>query len=155
MPLQLERGGEFVNAFIEYFHHAIVAAIDGDFAGPCRASIFSLHTSIGRDNPRAAHPPKAFPHPLENTRAIVAPLFLLIVTDEINHGIPVSVVNGVKEIFRMPPDLAFRLPKPHKVQSDASGKRQATEGSATNRDRHSHRLFPPEAGPVSRAGSAM
>jgi hypothetical protein len=101
MPLQLERRGQFVNALVEHFHHAIVAAIDGDFAGPDRAPHFNLHSGIGCEDPGSSHPAKTFPNAFDKTRLIVAPLILIIAANEIGDSFPVSVVNGVKEIFRV------------------------------------------------------
>src|SRR5215216_1085796 len=112
MPLQLERGGESVNAFIEHFDHAIVAAKNRDLAGPHRALVFGVYVCSRGGNPRPAKPAKTFPHPLDNARPIVAPLVPVLVTNETDHRIPVSAINCVKEIFGVPPDLAFRLPKP-------------------------------------------
>jgi len=101
MPLQFERYGQFVDTFVEHFHHAIVAAIDCDFADPDRASRFNLHSRIGCKDPGPAQPSKAFPHAFEKTRLIVAPLILIIVANKIGHSVPVSVFDGVKEIFRV------------------------------------------------------
>src|SRR6184192_3383535 len=99
MPLQLERRGQFVNALVEHFHHAIVAAIDCDFAGPDRASRFNLHSRIGRKDSGPAYPSKTFPHAFDKTRLIVAPPILIIVSNKIGDSLPVSVLDGVKEIF--------------------------------------------------------
>ena len=46
MPLQLERRRQFIEAFIEHFHNAIVAAIERDFADPDRAPRFNLHGRV-------------------------------------------------------------------------------------------------------------
>ena len=101
MPVQLERRGQFVDAFVEQFHHAVVAAIDCDLAEPHGAPPFNLHDRVGRKDPGPAHPPKAFPHAFEKTRLIVAPLILKIIANKIGDGIPVPVIDGVKEIFRV------------------------------------------------------
>ena len=118
MPLQFKRCGQFVDTFVEHFHHAIVAAIDGDFAGPDRAPHFNLHSRAGCKDPGTAHPSKAFPHAFEKTRLIVAPLILIIVADNIGDCLPVSVVDGVKEIFRVQPDLMLSSPKPEQIYAD-------------------------------------
>ena len=101
MPLQLERRGQFVDAFVERFHHAIVAAIDCNFADPSRALRFNLHSGVFCNDPGAAHPSKAFPHAFDKARLIVAPLILIIIANKIGDGIPVPVIDGVKEIFRV------------------------------------------------------
>ena len=101
MPLQLERRGQFVDALVEHFHHAIVAAIDGDFAHPDRAPHFKLHSRIGCKDPGPPHPSKTFPHTFEKARLIVAPLILIIVANKIGDSLPVSMFDGVKEIFRV------------------------------------------------------
>ena len=92
-------GGQIVDAFVEHFHHAIVVAIDGDFAGPNRAPHFNLHSKIGCKYPRPRHPSKAFSHTFEKTRLIVAPLSMIIATNKISDSFPVSVVDDVKEIL--------------------------------------------------------
>jgi hypothetical protein len=116
MPLQLERRGQFVDAFVEHFHHAIVAAIDCDFADPDRAAHFNLHSRIGCKDPGPAHPSKAFPHAFDKARLIVAPLILIIVADKIGDSFPVSMFDGVKEIFRVKPDLTLRPPESDQVK---------------------------------------
>jgi len=118
MPLQLERCGQFVDAFVEHSHHTILAAIDGDFAGPDRAPQFNLHSRIECKDPGPAHPSKAFPHAFEKTRLIVAPLILVIIANKIGYSLPVSVVNCVKEIFRVQPDLMLSSPKPEQIHAD-------------------------------------
>jgi len=101
MPLQLEGCGQIVDALVEQFHHAIVAAVDGDFAAPDRALRFDLHSGIACKDPGPAHPSKAFPHTFDKARLIVAPLILKIVANKIGDSFPVSMVNGAKEIFRV------------------------------------------------------
>ena len=50
VPLQLERRGQSVHAFIQQLHHAVVAAIDVDFANPDRTRRFNSHRGVGRSN---------------------------------------------------------------------------------------------------------
>ena len=119
MPLKLERRGQFVNALVEHFHHAVVAAIDCDFADPDRAPRFNLRSRIGCKDSGPAHPSKTFPHAFDNARLIVAPLILIIVSNKIGDSLPVSVLDGVKEIFRMYLDLTLRPPQPEQVKPDA------------------------------------
>src|SRR5438876_424529 len=99
MPLQLERRGQFVNALVEHFHHAVVAAIDCDFADPDRAPHFNLRSRIGCKDPGPAHPLKTFPHAFDNARLIVAPLILIIVSNKIGDSLPVSVLDGVLQPY--------------------------------------------------------
>ena len=115
MPLQLERGGQSVHAFIQQLHHAIVAAINVDFANPDRQRRFNSHHSVGRGNPGAAHPSKTFPHPLKKPRSIVVPLIAIIFADEIDNSLPISAVDRVKEMFRVKADLMLRPPKPDEI----------------------------------------
>ncbi len=99
MPLQLERRGQFVETFIEHLHNAIVAAIKRDFADPDRAPCFNLNGRIRCNNFGSAYPSKTFPHTFKDSRPVVAPLILIIVSDEIGHGIPVSVFDRAKKFF--------------------------------------------------------
>src|SRR5881398_3270209 len=98
MPLQLKRRGQSVDAFIQQLYHAIVAAIDVDFANPDRTRRFNLHRSVGRSNPGAAHPSKTFSHTLKKTRPIVIPLIVIIFANEIGYSLPVSAIDRVKEM---------------------------------------------------------
>jgi hypothetical protein len=41
------------------------------------------------------------PHAFDEARLIVAPLILIIIANKSGYSVPVSVVDGVKEIFRM------------------------------------------------------
>jgi hypothetical protein len=122
-PLELKRGGQFVNVFVEHFHYPIIAAIDYDFANPDRARRLNSHRGISPGDPGPGHPPEPFPHALEKTRPIVVPLIVIIVADEIGHSFPVSVVDRVKEVFRVQPDLMLRSPKPEEIYADANSKR--------------------------------
>src|SRR5215468_2544649 len=115
MPLELERRGQSVDAFIQQLHHAIVAAVDRDFADPDRAWAFNLHKGVGRRDSGPAHPTKTFPHAFEKPRSIVVPLIAIIVADKIGHSLPVSVIDRVKEILRMQEDLMLGSPKPEEI----------------------------------------
>jgi hypothetical protein len=137
MPLQFERRGQLVDAFVEHFHYSIVAAIDRDFAGPHRAPRLNLHSWVRPTDLRSAHPSKTFPHALENPRPIGAPLILIIVANKISDSLPVSVVDCVKEIFCVQPDLMLRSPQPHEIQPGAKGKSYPAIESATKCNRHS------------------
>ncbi len=119
MPLQLERRGQFVDPFVEQFHHIIVGAVEHDFAGPHRAPGFNLHSWVRHDDPGSAHPSKTFPHAFENPRPIVAPLILIIVANKIGCGFPVLLFDRVKKILRVTPYLVFRPPNPEKIQPEA------------------------------------
>ena len=61
MPLQLERRGQSVHAFIQELHHAIVAAVNVDLANPDRMRRFNSHRGVGRSNPGAAAPIENLP----------------------------------------------------------------------------------------------
>ena len=115
MPLQLERRGQSVHAFIQQLHHAIVAAIDVDFANPDRTRPFNVHCSIGCSNARPAHPSKTFPRPLKKPRPIIVPLVPEIVANEIGNSFPISAVDCVKEMFCVEADLMLRSPKPEQI----------------------------------------
>src|SRR5436309_8337459 len=136
MPLELERRRQFVDAFIEQFHHTVVGAVECDLADPYCARRFNPHTWVRRDDPGAAHPSKTFPHAFENSRAIVTPLVLIVVTDKIGRGIPVSVFDRVKEIFCVSPDLTLRPPEPDEIQPNTKCESQPAIESSTKRDRH-------------------
>ncbi len=115
MPLQLERCRKFVNALVEHFHHAVVATIQRDFADPDRAPRFDLHGRARCHDPGATYPSKAFSHAFENSRAIIAPLIMIITADEIGYSFPVSAINCVKEIFGVQPNLMLRSPEPDQI----------------------------------------
>ena len=115
MPLQLERRGQSVHAFIQQLHHAIVAAIDVDFANPHRTGRFNLYRSVGRSNPGAAHPSKTFPHPLKKPRPIVVPLIAIVFGNEIGNTLPISAIDCVKEMFCVEADLMLGSPKPEQI----------------------------------------
>src|SRR4029077_19289281 len=119
MPLQFERRWQSVHTFIQELHHAIVAAIDFDFANPDRTRRFNSHCSVGRSNPGAAYPSKTFPHPLKKPRTIVVPLIAIVFANEIGNTLPVSAVDCVKEMFRVEADLMLGSPKPEQIQADA------------------------------------
>jgi hypothetical protein len=142
MPLQFERRRQFVDALVERLHHAIVAAINCDFARPNRAARFSVHNGIRRHNPRASEPSKTFSHPFQEPGAIVPPLVLIFIADEIGYSIPVSIVDRVKKILAMQPDLMLRPPQPNEIQRDRKDKRHAADGCTTQRNRHTPALFP-------------
>ena len=112
MPLQLKRRGQSVDAFIQQLHHAIVAAIDVDFANPDRTRRFDVYNGIGRSNPGPAYPSKAFPHTLEKPCPIIVPLIAVIDPNETGNSLPVSALDRVKEMFRVYPDLMLRSPEP-------------------------------------------
>ncbi len=139
MPLQLERRGQSVDAFIQQLHHAIVAAIDVDFANPDRTRRFDLHRSVGCSNPGAAHPSKTFPHTLEKPGPIIVPLVVVIVAEEIGNSLPISAIDCVKEMFRVQPDLMRGSPKPEQIQPDAKCKGQHANDCSTKGDRHTRR----------------
>ena len=139
MPLQLKRRGQSVDAFIQQLHHAIVAAIDVDFANPDRARRLNLDRSVGCSNPGPAHPAETFPHPLQKSRPIIAPLIVIIVADEIGRSLPISAVDRMKEMFCMEPDLMLRSPKPEQIQADAQCSGQHADDCSTKRNRHTRR----------------
>jgi len=123
MPLQLERRGQCVHAFIQQLHYGIVAAIDDNSADPHRARRFNLHKRTRRRDAGSTYPSKTFPHPLEKPRPIIAPLILIIVCNEIGDSLPISTINRTKEMFGMQADLMLRSPKPDQVQSGAERNR--------------------------------
>jgi hypothetical protein len=144
MPFQLERRGQSVHTFIQQLHHAIVTAIDVDFANPDRARRFNLYRSVGCSNPGPAHPSETFPHAFENPRPIVAPLILIIVANKIGRSFPVSVVERMKEIFCVQPNLMLRSPKPEQIQADAQCSGQYADDCSTKRNCHKRALIFPE-----------
>src|SRR5258707_17201 len=123
MPLQLEKRGQWVHAFIQHLHYAIVAAVDDNSADPHRARRFNLHKHIRRRDAGSTYPSKTFPHPLEKPRPIIAPLILIIARNEIGDSLPISTINRTKEMFGMQTDLMLRSPKPDQIQSDAERNR--------------------------------
>jgi hypothetical protein len=146
VPLQFERRGQFVHTFIQQLHHAIVGAIDVDFANPDRTRRFNSHRSVRRSNPRPAHPSKTFPHALKKPGPIIVPLVPVIVANEIGNSFPISAIDCVKEMFCVEADLTLRPPKPHKIQPYCNGKHHAANGSATQRNRHmrERQFIPPD-----------
>jgi len=112
MPLQLERRGQCVHAFIQQLHYGIVAAIDDNSADPHRARRFKVHMRARRRDAGSTYPSKTFPHPLEKPRPIIAPLILIIVCNEIGDSLPISTINRMEEMFGMQTDLMLRSPKP-------------------------------------------
>ena len=115
MPLQLERRGQSVHTFIQQLHHAIVAAVNVDFANPDRTRRFNSHRRVGRSNRGAAHPSKTFPHPLKKPRPIIVPLVPEILADEIGNSLPISAIDCVKEMFCVEAHLMLRPPKPEQI----------------------------------------
>jgi len=93
MPLQFERGREFIDAVVQHLHHTIIAAVDSDFAGPHRPLRFNVYSGVGRDDPGSANPSETFPHAIENPHPIVAPLILIITANKLGHSFPISVFN--------------------------------------------------------------
>src|SRR5438128_477580 len=146
MPLQLERRRQFIEAFIEHLHNAIVAAIERDFADPDRAPRVNLHERVWSNDPGSAHPPKPFPHAFQNPGPIVTPLILIIVANKICDGFPVSVLDRVKKIFCVSLDLTLRPPEPDEIEPNANRQGQPAIESSTKRNRHSRGLFPEEPG---------
>src|SRR6266487_596582 len=139
MPLQLERGGQSVHTFIQQLHHAVVAAIDVDFANPDRTRRFNSHRSVRRSNPRAAHPSKTFPHPLKELRPIVVPLIAIIFADELGCSLPISTIDSAKKMLRVQADLMLGSPKPEQICTDAQRNGQHAYDCCTKRNRHTHR----------------
>jgi len=119
VPLQLERRGQSVHTFIQELHHAIVAAIDIDFANPDRTWRFNSHRGVGRSNARAAHPSKTFPHPLKKPRTILVPLVAIVFANEIGNTLPISAIDCVKEMFCVKADLMLGSPKPEQIEANA------------------------------------
>ena len=122
MPLQLERRGQLVYAFIQELHNTIVAAVDIDLANPDRAGRFNMHRSVARGDRRAAHPSKAFTHALKKPRPVVLPLIAIVLANQIGDFFPISAVDRMKEMFRVQTDLLLRPPKPEQIYADAQGK---------------------------------
>src|SRR5439155_14122313 len=88
-----------------------------------RATRFDLHPWIGCDDPWRSHISETFTHALHNTRAIVAPLIVIIAADKIRDCQLVFVFNCMEKILRVTPYLALRPPEPDEIQPDA--KRQS------------------------------
>ena len=139
MPLQLERRWQSVHTFIQQLYHAIVAAIDFDFANPDRTRRFNSHRRVGRSNPGAAHPPKAFPHPLKKPRPILVPLIAIVFGNEIGNTRPIFAVDCVKEMFCVEPNLMLRPPKPEQIYADENCNGQNADSCFTKRNRHTRR----------------
>lgn len=119
MPLQFERCRQCVDAFVQDFQHAIVTAIDHNFADPDRARRLNLHSRVGRGDPGPGHPSKTFPHTFKKPGAIIVPLVPVIVADGIGNSFPISAIDRVEEMFRVEADLMLRSPKPQQIQADA------------------------------------
>ena len=136
MPFQLERPGQSVYAFIQQLHHAIVAAIDVDFANPDRLRGFNVHQSIGCSYRGATYPAKAFSQPLKKPRPIVIPLVSIVFADEIRNTLPISRIDCVKEMLCMEADLMLGSPKPKQIQADREYNRQQADDCPTKRNRH-------------------
>ena len=119
MPFQFERCRQSVDAFVQDFHHAIVAAIDHNFADPDCARRLNPHSRVGRRDPGPGHPSKTFPHKFKKPGAIIVPLVPVIVADEIGNSFPISAIDRMKEMFRVQADLMLRSPKPQQIQPDA------------------------------------
>jgi len=118
MPLQLERRGQCVYAFIQQRHYAIVAAIHDNFADPHRPQRFNMNKPAWRCNAGSRYPSKTLSHTFEESHPIIAPLILIIVCDEIGDSFPISTVNRMKQMFGVQTDLMLRSPKPEQIQSN-------------------------------------
>ena len=136
MPLQLEWRGQSVHTFIQQLHHAIVAAIDVDFANPDRTRRFNLHRSVGCSNPRPAHPSKTFPHPLKKPRPIIVPLVPVIVANKIGNSLPISAIDCVKEMLCVEADLMLGSPKPDEIWADTNNQGRSANQCSTQCNRH-------------------
>src|SRR6516225_5318725 len=136
MPLQLERTWQFVHALAQHFHHAIIAAINVDFASPDGTRSLNLHQRVGCSNRGAAHQSKTFAQPLNKPRSIVIPLIAIVFANEVFHSLPVSAVDRVKEMFRVQTDLMLGSPKPHEIQPGAKGKSYPAKESGTKCNCH-------------------
>ncbi|SRR6266496_1743279 len=136
MPLQLESRGQSVHTFIQQLHHAIVAAIDVDFANPDRTRRFNSHRSFGRSNRGAAHPSKTFPHTLKKPRPIVVPLIAIVFANEIGNSFPISAIDCVKEMLCVEADLMLGSPKPDEIWADTNNQGRSANQCSTQCNRH-------------------
>jgi hypothetical protein len=136
MPLQLERRGQTIDAFIQELHHAVVGAINVDFANPERTRRFNSNHSVGRSDPGAAHPSKTFPHPLEKPRPIMLPLIAIVFANKLGNTLPISAVNCAKEMLCMEAYLMLGSPKPEQIYADAQCYGQHADDCFTKRNRH-------------------
>jgi len=142
VPLQLKRRRQSVHTFIQQLHHAIVAAINIDFANPNRARRFNPHRVTGRSNRRPAQPSKTFPHPFKKTRPTLVPLISIVFPDELGHLFPISAVDCSKEMLCVNADLMLGSPKPEQIQADTQCSGQHAGNCSTKRYCHTRRLFP-------------
>src|SRR5437764_9918606 len=136
MPFQLERRGQCVHAFIQQLHYAIVAAIDDNSADPHRARRFNLHKRTRRRDAGSTYPSKTFLHQLEKPRPIIAPLILIIVCNEIGNSLPISTINGMKEMSGVQTDLMLRSPKPQQIYADSNKQRHSAKECSTKCNPH-------------------
>jgi hypothetical protein len=104
--------------------------------------VFNLYIWVGWNNSQTAHISKAFAQSFEHTRAVVAPLVLIIVADKIGDGIPVFAFNRAKQIFRVTPYLPLRLPKPDEIEPYAKSDGQPAIKTVAKRNRHKRDLMP-------------
>jgi hypothetical protein len=80
-----------------------------------------------------------FSQPLQNQRAIVTPLVLVIVGNEFADSFPILFFDLNKEVRAVQPDLAFRLPKSDQVNPHDQGNDQPRVNSVPKSYRHPKR----------------
>jgi hypothetical protein len=124
VPLQLERRRQSVDTFIQQLHHAIVAAIDVDFANPDRPRGFNVHESVGCSYCGAAHPSKTFSHTLKKPRPIVIPLIAIVFANEFRNSVPISAIDRVKKMLCVKANLMLGPPKPKQIEPNREYNRQ-------------------------------
>ncbi len=83
----------------------------------------------------------SLPHTFENPCPIIGPLVLIVVADQIAHSVPVSMVDGMKEIFGVQPDLMLGSPQPDEIQPNANRQHQPAIEPSTKRNRHRQEFF--------------
>jgi hypothetical protein len=95
-----------------------------------------VHCSVGCSNRGALHPSKTFPHPLNKPRPIVVPLIAIVFANKMGNSLPLSAINGVKEMVCMEADLMLRPPKPEQIHADAKRNSQNADNCSAKRNRH-------------------
>src|SRR5206468_8633313 len=139
-PVELERGCQRIDLLFEQLRNFALAAINPNSARPLSAPLVNLHADAECTELETAHISKSFVHTFKHTRAIVAPLVMIIASYETPCGRPVFMLDRMEQVFSMTLDLVFRLPLPEKKQPDASRGRKATIKCFARRDLHNLRL---------------
>jgi hypothetical protein len=139
-PVELERGCQRIDLLFEQLRNFALAAINPNSARPLSAPLVNLYAHAECTDLEIAHISKSFVHTFKHTRAIIAPLIMIIAGYEIPRSAPVFMLDCMKKVLGMTLDLTFGPPERHKKQRDKNDRRKPSIKYSTQRDLHNLRL---------------